>query len=295
MGVAKAGAGVIRGKLDVMDNELADRLLLWLMGAIFLVGPLVGLLVGRIRGIQWGIGVACLIIGVTGLTGAVRVGWERWHQLQGTVTSDGILVEFREEISRDAKGRAVSSYAPVVRFTDPAGTSHEIKGLGGSQGNVNQGDPVAVRYRPETPEQAVVADFQNVWGGTVAFSIFGILPTLFGLFFVLGNLLKDDADRSADRSAGLSAQDIALRELWAGRFYSVGTLTFLAAFGVMMYYDSEGVEKSAGLGFMTIAAACIPYMIGTFVSTKGRWMQRGVLLILMVGFGLFGGVAWLLG
>ena len=274
-----------------MDNELADRLLLWLMGAIFLVGPLVGLAVGRFKGLQWGVGVACLIIGITGLTGAARVGWERWHQLQGTVVTEGILAEFREEISRDAKGRATSSYAPVVRFTDAAGKSHEIKGLGGSQDSVNQGDPVAVRYRPETPEQAVVADFQNVWGGTVAFAIFGILPTLFGLFFVLGNLLKDDSDRSA----GLSAQEIALRELWAGRFYSVGTLTFLAAVGVMMFYDSEGVEKSAGLGFMTIAAACIPYMIGTFISTKGRWMQRGVLLILMVGFGMFGAVAWKLG
>ena len=274
-----------------MDNELADRLLLWLMGAIFLVGPLVGLAVGRFKGLQWGIGVACLIIGVTGLTGAARVGWERWHQLQGTVVTEGILAEFREEISRDAKGRATSSYAPVVRFTDPAGRSHEVKGLGGSQDNASQGDTVPLRYRPEAPEQAVVDDFQNVWGGTAAFAFFGILPTLFGLFFVLDKLFKDDTNRAA----GLSAQEIAGRELWAGRCYSLGTLTFLAAFGIMMFYDSEGMEKSAGLGFMTIAAACVPYLVGNFISTKGSWMQRGVLVIVMVGFGMFGGVAWLLG
>ncbi|MRR08974.1 DUF3592 domain-containing protein, partial [bacterium] len=270
-----------------MNDDLAYRLLLWLLGALFLVGPLVGFLVGRVKGLMVGVGVGCLIIGLTGLTATVRVGWERWHQLQGSASAEGVLMEFRETVAKDAQGRTTSSRDPVVRFVAADGTAHELKGLGGSQREKSPGDKVPVRYLPEAPDQALVDDFQNLWGPTSGFAAFGILPTLFGLFFVLVNRAMNGPDRT-ERSTQLSAQDKAVRELWSGRFVSLGTLLVIAAAILGGFYDAGNVEKTTGLTFMAIAAACIPYLIASFINPTMEWMWRGVLLILLVGFGIFG-------
>ena len=43
---------------------------------------------------------------------------------------------------------------------------------------------VATRYPTADPARAVIADFQNQWGGVLALALFGGFPLLGGLFFL---------------------------------------------------------------------------------------------------------------
>lgn len=275
-----------------MSNDVADLWFLYFAGAAFLVGPVLGVVVGRFKGFEAGIGAACLVIGLTGLTGAVQVSRDRWQMLQGTVAAEGRLVEYRAERHRSGDGKITVTQVPVVRFSTPDGISHEISGLGGSQANMSPGDPVPVRYLPADPEHAIVADVQNAWGAVIALILFGVMPTLFGLFFLL-SLVHSDAASDPNRFAPAVRQR---RERLASRVFLAGNLGFVGAIASMVLRSDDGpLAIILGQGFVAIGAACLIHLVGTFVSPQGSWMQRGVLFIVAVGFGLFGGVAWLLG
>ena len=77
----------------------------------------------------------------------------------------------------------------------------------GWEGSSNQsleiGTAVSVRYPPADPAKAVIADFQNQWGGVFALALFGGFPLLGGLFFLF------TAIGGARARRGLSACDAA--------------------------------------------------------------------------------------
>ncbi len=268
-----------------MDDHIVTQALLLFFGGL-LLGITVGPLMGWWRGFTTGIGTGCLLIGLGGCAGAIWLGWHQYRLLEGTGTARGTLLEYRTQHSRDANNRGTTSYAPVVRYVVD-GHSYEIMGLGGSDENARPGDPVPVRYRPERPGSAVIGDFQNTWGGTWGLSLFGVLPLMFGLFFVGGQF------GGPDRPRNLSPESRERRGRVAQRLIIGGNLTFLGAFAVLAIPDLDEL-RSFGAGFTVIALACVIHYIGQWVSPDGRSEARAILLIIATGFAMFGVGAWLL-
>jgi len=273
-----------------MDDSIIELGFLWFFGALVL-GPLLGWLVNRKWGFERGIAVGCLLIGLTGSVVAVWGGWDRWQQLRGSLEVSGRLVDRVEERSKDADGKVTVSEAPRVAYVAADGKEYVIKGLGGSQADKAPGDAVALRYWPEAPERAVIADFQNVWGVILALAIFGGFPLLFGLFF----LAFDAASRGgAIRPPTVLTPGQQRRQAWAGYLVVVGNLTVLGAFGFMMFAPGDELA-SAGGGFCGIALACLIYMLAESLSPLRDWQRLAILFIVGAGFGVFGVGSLLMG
>ena len=237
-----------------MDETLIDQGFLWFFGAVF-VGPFIGWLVGLKGGFERGLAVGCLIIGLTGSYFAVSVGIDRAAQVRDTVLVQGRLLEFVEEISKDSDGKQSVNYAPRVAYVAADGVERSVKGLGGSQQSQEIGAPVAVRYRSEKPEQAIIADFQNTCGPVLAFGIFGGFPLLFGLFFLLQGLIPEKSSVLRPPAPSDKA-----RLLWARYATISGNITLLASFLVMGVSPYE-VLPTIGVGFCLIAFACLIHLL----------------------------------
>lgn len=187
-----------------MGDEIVTHSVLLLWGGIF-AGLVAGGLLGWRAGFQWGLGVGCLLIGVGGLAGAGHLGWHRWQALDGTIATSGVLMEFTSETVKESNGRRRTVRSPIVRFVAEDGTEHRVKGLGGSRANASPGDPVPVRYRPEDPAQALVADAQNLWAGVWGLGMFGIVPLMVGIAAIPRRGAESSSAPGASRPRGKSA------------------------------------------------------------------------------------------
>jgi hypothetical protein len=274
-----------------MDDRIVDLGFLWFFGAA-LVGPLVGWALHSRLGFERSVGIACAIIGLTACVAGVWGGVDRGQQLAGMVAAEGRLVDFVEEYSKDDKGRTEVTRSPRVAFTADDGSDWLVKGFSGSQSDRAPGEVVPVRYKPHEPGQAVIADFQNVWGPILALAIFGIMPLLFGIFFLFFAVdrrkLPDEAGRRS-----FSAGEMR-RERLAGRFVLAGNLGVLSAFALMVF-SPYGVLPTLGAGFATISLSCVLYMLGELLRPRRVWERFGILFIVAAGFGLFGIGGLLLG
>ena len=280
-----------------MDDAIIIQALLTFWGGVF-AGLAVGGLVGWLKNFNWGIASGCLIIGVGGLAGAAWLGWHQYHRLAGTQQVQGVLVEFVTVESTDGQGRSTRSRAPVVRFKAGDGQTHRVQGLGGSQGHRAPGDAVAVRYRPDAPQQAVIDDFQNQWGGVWALALFGLFPTLFGLYF-LGLQRKEtrDQQRVATRKAGPDRTFRLPPETRAWRLQKltiVANVVLLAGFLVALFAPFE-LLKALGLGFAVIGSGCLLHFVAQGYAPAPDWSSRGIFLIVGLGFLLFGFGGWMMG
>ncbi|OUL98703.1 DUF3592 domain-containing protein [Variovorax sp. JS1663] len=267
-----------------MDEALINRALLAFFGAC-LLGPLSGALLGWRKGFESGIALGCLVIGLTGLAMAGWVAMHRYASIAGTEPAQGRLVDFVEETSKDAKGRRTTTLAPLVEFAGPDGRLHQVKGLGGSRREVGIGEAVEVRYRSADPSQALVADFQNLWGPVLALGIFGLFPTLFGLFFV-GVLRGGRSGRAAPREA-TPAQQKRRTALTV-----VANVVFLGGF--VITFLGEDVARSLGAGFMTIGGGALLHFVAQSLPPAASFQPRFILVIVGLGFVVFGASAWVL-
>ena len=277
-----------------MDDTIANQSFLWFFGSVFL-GPLIGWLAHFRGGFERGVAVACLIIGVTGAVCGVRIGLDRAEQLRGTVAVEGRLINFETRRTKDADGEVSVTYEPRVLYVAADGLERHVTGLGGSQQSKDEGDPVPVRYWQDNPDRAVIADFQNQWGGVLAFGVFGGFPLMFGLFF-LGLSRKSVAhlgpaarpERWRPTAANLA------RKVWAQRFIVAGNvLLFVSILG--MGVSPYEVAPTLAAGFCAVAATMGVYMVGFALGPNRSWEAFGVLFILMAGFGVFGVGLFLLG
>lgn len=280
-----------------MDDAIIIQALLTFWGSVF-AGLAIGGLVGWLKNFNWGIASGCLIIGAGGLAGAAWLGWHQVQQLEGTQQAQGVLLEFVAVATTDGEGRTTTSRAPVVRFTARDGRAYRVQGLGGSQGERAPGDAVAVRYRPEDPQQAVIDDFQNQWGGVWALALFGLFPTMFGLYF-LGLQLK--ASRDQQRAAGRKPRPVPTFRLppekraWRlQKLTIVANVVFLSGFLVAMFAPLE-LLKALGLGFAVIGSGSLLHCVAQGYAPAPDWSSRGIFLIVGLGFLLFGFGGWMMG
>ena len=267
-----------------MDEQIVNRALLIFFGACIL-GPLSGALLGWKKGFESGIALGCLVIGLTGLAMAGWVALQRQASIAGTEVVQGRLVEFVEETHKDAKGQRTTTVAPIVEYTAPDGQQRRVKGLGGSQRHAEVGEAVELRYRPADPSQAVVADFQNLWGAVLGLGIFGLFPTLFGLFFV-------GALRDARRGPVSRAEATPAQQQRRTRLTVIANVVFLGGFAITFVGDD--VARSLGAGFMTIGAGALLHFVAQSLPPAAAFQPRFILVIVGLGFGVFGASAWVL-
>ena len=272
-----------------MNDAVVDQALLWFFAVVF-GAPLVGWAVGWRTSFERGIGVGCLLIGLLTSGLGVWVAIDRLAQLQGTVAVAGQLVEYVEETTRESDGSSSTTLAPRVRYVAADGRERLTKGLGGSQAGKEPGAAIPVRYRGDAPDQAVVADFQNIWGAVLALAIFGGLPTLFGTFFLLSSF---PALAEPRQRLDLAPAERAVRQFWRGKAALVGNLTLLAAF-VLMAASPYAVLPTLGAGFALIGLACLAYLVGEFIAPEMVWQRVAVLVIVLAGFALFAFAALML-
>lgn len=275
-----------------MNEDITMQAVLYLLGGM-LIGPLVGGLLGWWKGFALGVGAGCLIIGACGLYGATTLGHSRYHALAGTEKVEGVLLRWTSERTTDSDGDTTTVYAPVVRFNALDGRTYEVKGLGRSDTKIAPGDPVPVRYRPEDPGQALIADFQNLWGGVWGLGLFGIVPTMMGAFFA-GMAIRDA--RSAGRG-GLPKRPAAPEPLppWreqAAKMLSraAGPLLLLAfaatALGVLLFDDA--FMLLLGSGFLAVSLACCLWLASSVLDRRLGWEGNMIFAIIATGFALFG-------
>ena len=168
--------------------------------AALVLGPLTGWLLHPRIGLERAVGVASLIIGLTGSVVGIAITVDRVEQLRGMVKAEGHFQKYVKEVSRDSEGNVTHNYAPQVLYKAADGVERVVSGLGGSQSKLSPGEAVPVFYDPEAPERAVVADFQNIWGLVLAFAMFGGAPTMFGIrvLVLAARLERREQDSSSE-------------------------------------------------------------------------------------------------
>jgi len=265
--------------------------ILTFFGAAFL-GVAVGAMVARLTRFEVGMATGLLIMSVGGLTGAVRLTLINLENAKGTVIATGKLVEYVSEASSttDSSGRTSStrSYGPLVEFTAADGKAYRVKGLGSSTQSLEIGTAVSVRYPTADPARAVIADFQNQWGGVLALALFGGFPLLGGLFFLF------TAIGGARVQHGLSVRD-ARPSAWVAWCESHGKriggyLNLIAAlglFGAFLYAGLGDDGRAVGFAFVGVAAAASLYAV-SFLISNGGWQAVFMCMIIAAGFGAFG-------
>jgi hypothetical protein len=124
-----------------------------------------------LSGYLWGVILAAG--GVAVLLTFVRQALRMRRQLTSGAPAQGTVVGAVQETSDDK-----THYHPRVQFTTPDGRTVPFTSGFGSEISPDVGDPVPVRYRPESPEQAEV-DSATMW----------ILPAAVGSLFGVGLLV----------------------------------------------------------------------------------------------------------
>jgi hypothetical protein len=266
-----------------MDDEAIQRAML-AFGASLLIGPAIGGLVGWRKGFEWGTAIGALLIGIGGLYGAATLGWHRYQSIAGTESVQGNLVEFVDEVIRD-KGRSSTVRAPIVEYTTPDGQKRRVKGLGGSASGKDWGDPVEVRYDVANPSQALVADFQNLWGGVWALGLFGGFPTLAGLFFLM-------VARNKGRPPAAPRSPTAAEQRWRSRGTVVANIVFLAGFAAAVFWPGDEIGRSLGVAFMTIGTGCLLHFVVQSFAPAMEFEFRVIFAIIGLVFVGFGYGAW---
>lgn len=255
--------------------------------------------------------MGCLVIGATASVGAASLAWQRWHFVTQAVLVQGTLVGSK-------------AGGPQVEFRTADGAVHRVAGLGGSQSKAAGGDAVLVRYPAADPSQALVADFQNLWGGVLALTLFGVLPLAFGAFFLglavqgsrrtsllasplasVVTLTSTAADGTvtvttsrrvvsvADDDGGGDSSLSPRRRRLAGNLTIAGNVVMLAGFGAAFFAHDSMAEL--GRAFLVIGIGASLFSVAFWARRVGDWQAPAICLIVALGFALFGGGAMLLG
>ncbi|EKR75413.1 PF12158 family protein [Leptospira noguchii str. 2006001870] len=155
------------------------------------IGSIVGLIVGKLKDFEWGIGIGCSIIGIFGLGVTTYVGIHQYYELKGMVKTKGTLVDYIEKSELSAESDTdnyyVTRYIPIIRFSTSDGKTYTIQDLGGSK-KWEIKDNIDILYKPSDPEKGFIFIFQNTWGQTFALLFFSSVPLLIGFGFIGGKI-----------------------------------------------------------------------------------------------------------
>jgi len=256
-----------------MDD--AQAVLLFFAALLF--GSIVGGAIAWRRGMLSGVAAGCLIIGLGASAAAGSLAWQRAQFVAASELVAGTL-------TGNVDG-------PQVVFKARDGREHTVHGLGGSQSEREPGDPVPVRYLPaDAASSARIADFQNLWGGVFAFTVFGALPLVFGLFFAA--LARQEARVQRVRVGSRPALS-PTRERLGANLTIAGNFVMVAGFASSLFAGAELV--AVGRLFLIIGLGASVHAVAFWLRRDGDWQAPAICLVIALGFALFGGGAMLLG
>lgn len=136
-------------------------------------------------GAHMGVAVGLLVFGLA-MAWVAREMWAVTQLRSGHIEVQGRLVGFEAEKLRETRsGRKLMTRAPVVRFTLPDGSAHQLVGLGGSLQRREPGSVVPVHVNPQDPASALIGDFQNLYSALGLFVLFGSVALLTALHSAL--------------------------------------------------------------------------------------------------------------
>lgn len=134
------------------------------------------------------IGVAFLVAGLAMLGGGAWAERDARRFEASALSATGTVVDLVRQRS-DSDGRTTYTYAPVVEWSDPAGTRQEFVGsVASSPPSYERGERVAVLYPPGKPGRARIADFTNRYFMPLIFGGLGAVFALVGGGIVLFHL-----------------------------------------------------------------------------------------------------------
>jgi Protein of unknown function (DUF3592) len=151
------------------------------------------------------IGILCCCIGIAALIGFVFSIIHTNRFIAESVLTKGEVVDIVTHTSTDSHGRTTRSRYPVVKFLDKNGDTVEFESSASTSGGIKIGQPIDVRFIPNNPSRAKLANsFMDIWGLTVFCGIFGVVFAGLGFpFFWLG--IRDDIN---EKKAQLYAKEI---------------------------------------------------------------------------------------
>ena len=113
-----------------------------------------------------------LVVGLAAIAGAGFLGWSTAKFLKEAQSASGRVVRVE---SRSDSHRA-NMYAPVVSFQTPDGQKHEFTGqVWTSSRSWNEGQSLAVLYRPSEPSEARLDSFFQLWFGVLLTGFIGLV------------------------------------------------------------------------------------------------------------------------
>jgi len=147
-----------------------------------------------------------LILGGLGL--AALIGGLIWSAKRYDISTSGLhaqgrVVENYKSVSvadPDSGKRSSVSYYPVVEFQTAQGEKIRFQGSTGTRTpDFEVGTPVAVVYKPQTPYEAQLTEFSQMWLGPVVITVAGLIFLLMsvGSFFLIGG--SDASEKNFDR------------------------------------------------------------------------------------------------
>lgn len=208
-------------------NDTGTQAQLWMWAGIG-IGLLLGGAVGGIaawlgdaRAFALGGAVFMLCLGLPASTGAVRLAQVAVQVQEQTVPARGRLLGYEAESAREAeirrRPRGRPAQRPRVAFTTPEGQRVEFLGLGGSRSGLAVGAEVPVRYAAARPQDALVADFQTLWGPAWALGAFGTFGLSGAAVFLLGLVAGRRGADAAPGAPGAPSRPLTKAERRAAR------------------------------------------------------------------------------
>ncbi len=208
-------------------QDVGTQAQLWMWAGIgigLLLGGAVGGIaawLGHASALTLGLAVFLLCMGLPAATGALRLAQVAVQVQEQTVPARGRLLGYETESATEAQRRkrpgGRPAQRPRVAFTTPQGQRLEFVGLGGSRSGLTVGAEVPVRYVAERPQDALVADFQTLWGPAWALGAFGTFALSGAAVFLLGMVAGGRGADEAQVAPGAPTRPLTKAERRAAR------------------------------------------------------------------------------
>jgi len=274
--------------------DLGTLAILAMFGA-FAIGGIVGFLIGKLTHFELGLGAGLLVPGAVCLWFATQALIEYRAFLHAGANAAWGEVTAIEERAVNKAGDIVQP-VPVIRFTAPDRTQHQV--YGPASGSYKVGDAVSVIYDAGDPARSRVGKLSELRGVAIAMMLFGTFPASLGPWFMFGfRPSSERAPQSKRASATSKRKESATRiavnpvtETAMGKKDRIVlTLLFFSMLGAILWivYGRGELEQRFVQGFAGVALALFGYAIWGVSSNRTNAVWSSGVAILGLNFGVW--------
>ena len=138
------------------------------------------------------IGMVCLLVGLCLLGGALKLFLDTRAFLSSAKETTGVVVDLERKRDEDS-----TTYAPVFRFKDATGVEYTVTSSVSSKPAAhNVGASVPVLFDPQSPRNAKINSFRDLWFGATICATLGLVFSMIGLFRVLSRPDRATAEQN---------------------------------------------------------------------------------------------------